>query len=242
MTRPPINEIAIGATFVAPGFGVVEYGLFFEKLRATYPTTVSQPPIVQASGGLQFTLPMLPRIFYQSADGSFVIQLQEDRLVSNWRRQRSEDEYPGFAVALSRFLAAWSTFREVVDSRLPSPLVQLRHEITYVNFVDNIFRDAIAGPIFRWETATWDGFLPEPTAKNVQYIFAFPQVDLQLTATTRPAVELSSGRHVTSFQIDGISLSMGEKGISWFETAHEMITHAFEDLLTPAALAYWRSL
>jgi uncharacterized protein (TIGR04255 family) len=240
----PLDEVVMGVRFVAPNFSVIDYGLFWDELNERYPNVSTQPPIqhVPEVGGFIFAQ-SLPRIWYQSADGHFVVQLQADKLVINWRRVNREGTYPRYAAISERFFDALARFEKAVKRLNESyPLVTQQLEFSYVNLIDESLRQAVNGPMFSWESKDWNKMLPSPSGKVVQYNFDFPEDAMRLTATTRPAIEIASQQTITSFQLDARSTSVPDSWEQWYDVAHKKLNEAFKDLLTREACAVWEKI
>jgi len=110
--RPPVIEVAIGIEFVTPApLAVQSVFDLRETLGEAYPRVELQPPLpplppLGVSGtylGLQFGGPA-NRWWFLSGDDSRLIQLQQDRLLLNWRRTAQDSVYPRFHSLLPEFL------------------------------------------------------------------------------------------------------------------------------------------
>ena len=69
-----------------------------------------------------------------SADGTRLVQIQQDRLIVNWRRIKDEDEYPRYGALRDELLRVEEAFEsfvfEVTNYAFP-PVTQT--EVTYIN-------------------------------------------------------------------------------------------------------------
>lgn len=143
---PPVREVAIGVQFERiPALSQAHVGLFWSKIRASYPTTQDQeplppqvedlrdatmPPLFKIEFG---TTPPLRRAWFLSSDGSRLVQLQQDRLIHNWRYQG--EPYPRFEALAEAFQGFQESFFALLDSLgLPVPKVELV-EVTYSNWI-----------------------------------------------------------------------------------------------------------
>jgi uncharacterized protein (TIGR04255 family) len=134
--RPPIDEVVLGVQFRRfQGFSQAHVGLIWNEIRDRYPRTEDQPPIVQLSPALPPGLPLqfagvgLFRVWLISADDTRVLQIQNDRLLHNWRR-RNNAEYPRFESLAKEFLEQFNRFERLIG---PCSLEQV--EVTYINWL-----------------------------------------------------------------------------------------------------------
>jgi uncharacterized protein (TIGR04255 family) len=236
----PLNEVILGVSFVAPSFSLVDYGLFYERLRNVYPRVTVQNPIATATEyGQPLYIPSLPRIWLESEDRHSLVQLQENKLIYNWRKIAGVGVYPHFTVVLENFKNAWTSFITFFQDR--GPINQQQFELSYVNNIQLDFRKMIKGSIFKWESKDWNRYLPDPRYKVVQYIFKIADQPIDLKVTTRPAIDISTQTEVLAFQLDATSGTPGIPTDRWFNDAHDVIERAFEDLLTKETLKLWRN-
>ena len=74
-----------------------------------------------------------PRLWLQNEAGNRVLQLQQDRIVVNWQKGRSDDTYPRFATIRKSLVEAWSRLNQTMDDLqrdVPPPSIC---EVLYVN-------------------------------------------------------------------------------------------------------------
>lgn len=77
--------------------------------------------------------PPLHRAWFLSPDGSRLVQLQQDRLVHNWRYQG--EPYPRFEPLAEAFQGYQKSFFGLLETlRLPVPRVE-QVEVTYINWI-----------------------------------------------------------------------------------------------------------
>ena len=106
-SNPPVTEMLLSIQFATlPAFRSYHVGLLWSQLRREYPTISEQAPLgaVFETFGVSsphtglFPLGMLlgtqmSRFWLESADGIDVLQIQQDRIIHNWR-QRNGAVYP----------------------------------------------------------------------------------------------------------------------------------------------------
>lgn len=100
------------------------------------PESLGQPP---ALSGFSLTLGagMTPRCWFFSSDGQWLLQVQTDRLVVNWRSQPTASAYPRYPVLREQFQEHAGVFwRFLAANGLTAP-ARLMGEITYVNTIES---------------------------------------------------------------------------------------------------------
>jgi uncharacterized protein (TIGR04255 family) len=141
--RPPLEEVAIGMQFAPLPLRLVDVGAFHASLAEEYPNSVDVPPLgaafeTFASG--QFPATPFPlminapwRCWILSKANEYIIQLQPDRLLANWRARPEGVPYPRFAEIKRRFFQAASKLESFIrdESGLYSRINQC--EVTYFN-------------------------------------------------------------------------------------------------------------
>lgn len=182
-----------------------------------------------------------PRIWLESADKFYVIQIQADRLSFSWRKISSETEqnYPSYDVVWEKFSSVLNMLSKFSQDTCGKSLEINFLELAYINAIkfdnfggaENIHTcipsitskqipDYLGSPDtvnFLWETPTTD--------KNVKFrIQGLTGADrstgeklLRLDLTQRGAVD---------FVFDKDS----QKIHTWFEKAHSRIVHTFKDI------------
>jgi len=121
--RPPVIEVVCGILFksidtlLAPHFG-----LLWEKYKPEYPICREVPPLApvierfgeQPQIDLQLAnVPPLPRTWFVHKNDNGIIQVQRDRFLHNWKKVRTEDEYPRYPQVIKLFkdrLAQFESF------------------------------------------------------------------------------------------------------------------------------------
>ncbi len=106
--NPPINEVVIATYFMrlCPAFRSEHVGLFWERIGSDFLAcanslrSVSPMGIVPDIAG-EF-LPM-PRYWFVAEDDIYIIQVQKNAFIFNWRRRKS-NEYTRFHKTSSRRL------------------------------------------------------------------------------------------------------------------------------------------
>ena len=149
--NPPINEVVIATYFNAPlsSFRSEHVGLFWQKIRSEFPVVHQQPPSISPMeiapdiGAGEF-LPM-PRYWFVAQDETYIIQVQKNAFMFNWRR-RDSAKYPGFHDSVKpAFDKYYDLFDEFVQTELDSSRLSVGScELTYINSIETC--ELWAGP------------------------------------------------------------------------------------------------
>jgi len=151
---PPVREVAIAVQFERiPALSQAHVGLFWSTIRHDYPVTQDQEPLPSQVEDLSGT-PMAPlfkiefgprpplrRAWFLNPDGSRLVQIQQDRLVHNWRYQG--EPYPRFEPLAAEFQGIQASFFGLLETlRLPVPRVE-QVEVTYINWIPAAWMDEV---------------------------------------------------------------------------------------------------
>lgn len=147
--RPPLIETATSVQFTQlSALSNAQIALFWDhKLRSEYPEHAYAEPIMSQSE--QFSerprkrpqFPMLrmgpfppARLQMISKDKYRMVQMQNDRLVFNWR-QLDKGAYPRWQETREQFIRALLKFREFLNEENIGELKPNQWEVTYVNHI-----------------------------------------------------------------------------------------------------------
>lgn len=141
---PPVVETALSVQFKpVRGLRNAHLGLFWQQSRDSFPTVTDAEPIEsqeETFGGHRQRLPSFrfatghqgARLQMESRDGHMMIQLQNGRLVYNWRRM-DDGLYPRWDRVLPEFLRALARFSHFLEAESLPSIVPIQWEVTYVN-------------------------------------------------------------------------------------------------------------
>lgn len=143
-TDPPVVETVIGVEFSTIPIGFMGlsrvHGLWNERFPKTFEREALPPTRPAAQGqNIQFQMGTglpAPRLWMASADDRLLVQVQNDRLLLNWRRlDGDEDTYPHFSVLFNTYKELFQIFRAHIEPEFGA-LVPLVTEWTYVNRIN----------------------------------------------------------------------------------------------------------
>lgn len=254
-------EVAISVQFEElPRFGVVDYGLLWERWRDRFPETQYQAPllpVVEIFGGRRARsdeiriepIPPLGRCWYRTANRERLIQVQPDRFILNWQRAEAGTPYPSYDALRSEFAQALGEFLAHVADRRLGDFEPTQCELIYVNHL-------LAGREWARPGDLADVLVPLagqaagpplPDVEDVRASWKYRfddagapigrlHVDLysaERGSGAQPVFVLQmTGRGAPrTAQVDGV--------LAFTDQAHEWITHAFAALTTARMHTLW---
>jgi len=179
-----------------------------------------------------------PRTFFIDATGNWLVQLQQDRCLHNWRKVQDSDEYPRFPEVSKRFFITWAEFQSFCrEEKLGNPVPD-QLELTYINHIpagdgwDSLEQISKVFPDLCWRRER--AFLPEsPESLSWKLAFPLPNEQGRLHVSVRHAVRLTDERQVLLCDMTarGMPTADDEQAITnWFLMAREWIVRGFADL------------
>ena len=238
--KPPLNEVALGYSFLPrPDLLIPHLGRFWAEIDSAYPSCQHAAPIIDnadADAAAFGDLP-LPRIWFTSKDGTRLVQLQQDRLIFNWRDTGSGEPYERFPAVQAEFERVDDLFRAYVERLSGEAIHPAMYSLTYVNMIKqgdgwSTFEDV--GRVFpdlQWRAES--RFLPTPSEIAWKASFALPNGFGRLTAHVQPAKLVRDSQPVLKFELTANSGSLGGRAIDrreWIDLAHNWVIQSFKDL------------
>lgn len=241
--NPPVVEVVMGVQFQPlTQLQSPHFGLFWQTVRPEYSSCKDNPPIapqledLDRPGAIKDSrlklsqVPPLPRAFFEDDSDQWLIQLQRDRFLHNWRCGPKEVGYPRYPAVREKFLSQWSNFQQFVADNELGDIDVTQLEITYLNHVAPWTGESKLGdlfPDFRWRET--DRLLARPEAYNISCAFTSSDSPSRLRATVRPGIHQQRG-NILLFELT--VRGVAEKGgiMSWFDDGREWIVKAFADL------------
>jgi len=242
-SRPPVVEVVMGVQFQPlTQLRAPHFGLFWQTVRSDYPSCKENPPITPQledlgrAGAFKDTklqlsqVPPLPRVLFEDASGQWLIQLQRDRFLHNWRCGQKEGDYPRYPAVREKFLSQWSNFQQFVADNELGNIVVTQLEVTYLNHVAPWTNESELGdlfPDFRWRST--ERRLARPEAYNISCAFTSSDSPSRLRATVRPAIHREKG-NILLFELTVRGVADKDDIMSWFDNGRDWIVTAFADL------------
>ena len=265
--NPPVVETVLGVQF-APlkKMRVTHYGLLLAHLRDVFSvpneqlTKVSeQPPldpVIEGFDGgalrppsVQWSVsaaPPLPRCWYASEDDQFLVQVQPDRFIFNWRQPDPAGTYPRYDTVLDRFLKVYTAFLAFVESESLTDVRPNQCEVTYVNHIDlpdgQNMAETLDKTLMGWKLATSDGWLTGAEHGEFAASYVIPEKCGRLHIKAQRAVRRADSREIIRFSLTarGAPSPQNLEGVrQWLDLGHEWVVRGFASLTTPEMHKKW---
>jgi uncharacterized protein (TIGR04255 family) len=247
--NPPVTEVVCGILFQPLSMLTAPYlGTLWEKFKPTYPRCKEVAPLAPVierfdEGPERSEVPFerlfsLSRTWFETTDGNGLIQVQRDRFLHNWKKERDNDRYPHYDYVIENFRNHLQQFEAFLDENKLGVVEPLQYELTYVNHilkgagwitldeVKRVFTD------FSWRGGS-SRFLPTPETINWRTTFLLTNQVGRLHASIRSAKRRTDGQPVLLFELTarGIGANKSRDAMwEWFDLAHEWIVQGFTDL------------
>jgi uncharacterized protein (TIGR04255 family) len=156
--NPPVVETVLSVQFEPlPGLRTAQLGLLWSWFKSSFPVTQERPalepvierfpqsPVQRPQFRLQpFDTAPVPRLSFITVSGDEMIQVQSDRFIKNWQKERPDSPYPRYELTIRpKFDRDYELFlRFLSENGMGVPNLN-QCEVTYVNHI-------VAGP--GWQT------------------------------------------------------------------------------------------
>lgn len=253
---PPVVETALSVQFdPIPALRTAHLGLLWSKFRDEFPQSEEhsalepvvehfpaiQPPSARLLRLQELDRPPVPRLWFLSAMGDEMVQVQNGRFVRNWRKTPGQ-QYPRYDDALRpKFNEDFVRFQGFLrDCGLGEPVVN-QCEIVYVNHIlaGEIWTDfQEIGKVFRCcaDTAFADFETTQLSFHSALLHDGKPigrlHVDIQ------PAFRVEDGAKMFFFQLT--ARGIGPDSLGFLDLGREAIVLAFDSMTTPEMHKIWR--
>ena len=167
---------------------------------------------------------------------SYLLQLQNDRFLMNWRKTATSSPYPGFNKNFPQFKEELGRFSKYCHNEQLGELSFNQLELTYVNFIENVgFGQQDFSHIFvdHYIASSGDRFLPNPESFNWSTSYKIPNGfgRLHTAANTVFVPDKPDGTQIIRVELTARGFVKGEFD-RWFECAHEWVVKGFSDLVS----------
>ena len=266
-SNPPVVEVALAVQFEPlTELRTPQIGLLWANFRDRFPKIEEHPPLdpmMERFGApgppkpsVHFEMmrrPPVPRCWFVSADGTELIQIQQDRFAHNWRKTSASGEpveYARYKHIRAGFRDELHDFAKFVTLEQLGALKPNQCELTYVNHI-------VSGPGWQhhgelgkiltlFETRYTDEFLPDLEEARVASAYVIPGPDGKPLGRLRLSID-SAYRRADNYPIMVLNLvargrpdGTGTEGVMKFlDTGHEWIVRGFAAITTPEMHKIW---
>jgi uncharacterized protein (TIGR04255 family) len=184
--RPPVTEVVLSIQFAAlPRLRTAHAGLYWNEIRQKYPKASEQAPIAPAFETFGTTpmlkssiqvqamlVPPVPRLWFETNDGEHLLQLQQDRLLHNWRKSSPGSEYPRYEPLRETFISEVEKLSALFKKEDIGEIRPNQCEVTYINTITLAAgqnpHEELARITPLWAGTLSESYLPTPETTSLQ--------------------------------------------------------------------------
>jgi uncharacterized protein (TIGR04255 family) len=250
--RPPLNEVVLSLQSESvKGFTTPYLGLFWGRIRDAYPETQTQPPlgpVVERFEGAPKPAPTVPfrvletmetpRCWFLTRGGQQLVQVQQDRLILNWRRIQADDVYPRYERLRPELERVANELLLFLEQEGLGNVVPNQCEVSYINHIETA-EWAQRGELHRvlsfWQRISATG-LPDPEDATAALRFVMEEEGTKLGrlhVNLKSAARRSDSKPVLVLEVTarGKPLSADLKGaLQFMDRGRDRIHRAFQAL------------
>jgi uncharacterized protein (TIGR04255 family) len=265
MTEPiefansPVVEVAIGVQFRPIRLRGIDLGRLRERWRDAYPVVEEQPPLPPAieapvaQGELTFQLNLSPlpavRYWFLNQSGTELVQLQQDRLIVNWREGDAAEPYPRYGQLRRLFEERLKDVADFVAVAGLGNIEIVQAEVNYINAVEVAERGrGDLGWLLRQWSDLPDHHLGTPEQARVGLVYRIPEIGrdaVRMYVSVDPAQRPTDGAPLLFFtlMVRGAPASgTAAAALEFMDQAHDHLNMSFAELTSNEAQAAWERL
>jgi uncharacterized protein (TIGR04255 family) len=256
--RPPVTEVVIGVQFnTIEAFTAVHPGLYWQRVRNSYPKVNVQPPlspVLELFGDEKpkveaklSSIPPLPRCWFLDDSQNRLVQIQPDRFLHNWKKVTGQEEYPRYETIREDFKKLWNDFSKFLEDEQLGQVKTNQWELTYVNYIHQndgwISMNDLTNLFPCWSGKSSEGYLPVPENITFNVTYAFPEKLGRLHISLEPCVKMPEGSPLLRLTLTArgrLESSDTESILRSLDIGHEWIVRGFTDFTTNKAHKIWK--
>lgn len=256
----PVIETVLSIQF-APikGFTIPHFGLYWQTIRTNYSHCEAKNPILHlvedftktsSIQGLSFEHEIQSeralRYWFSSNSKNWILQLQQDRFILNWKSIGKDDVYPRYSEIRQKFMEEWKHFCSFLASEaLASPEVD-QCEVTYVNHIEYSAGWNSYGKLSKivsyWSGEPSGNFLPPPDKVNINVRYGMHDNAGRLYVALQPVIRTGDVREVLQLNLTARGApksSRVEDIFGWLDVGREWVVQGFTDFTTKEMHREW---
>ena len=246
--NPPVVELVCGILFESlHKFLAPHIGLLWEIFRTEYPNMRQIMPLAplierfdatpSPAVSLPDDFPLHPRVWFETKDGTGLIQVQRDRFLYNWKKVKPDDKYLHYDYVIRKFANCLSQFESFLRDNELGEIRPIQYEMTYVNHIpkgegwNSLNEVGRVFPDISWRNGM-NRFFTELEGLNVQTSFRLPERQGRLHAAIRYGIrQPDQPILLLDLTCRGVGEDKSQSAMwQWFDIAHQWIIRGFADL------------
>lgn len=265
--NPPVSEVVLSCQFSQlSALEAVHFGLFWSAIRSEYPIvethspiapiieTFNEKPSVRPEIRLEVAaIPAVPRVWYLSKDKTHLIQLQQDRIICNWRWVKEGDVYPRYELVRERFANAWEKLTAFIKDEGLGDIEPNQCEVSYLNQIRSgrgwANHSEVTNVLVPWAGLSHAEALADLEGVRVAMKFRMKADNTtntealgRLHVDFQPAYSAPNGSPVFVLNLTARGAPLGQHldgTLNFFDLGRKYIVKGFAELTTPTMHNEW---
>lgn len=252
--NPPVIEVACGVQFrPITGLRGMAIAPLYNRWRDRFPTVEEQPPLppvleTSPAGGPSMQLfvgnNLDVRRWFIDDSGRELVQLQQDRLIVNWREGNTGGTYPRFGSVRANLVSRLSDLVEFLEEEELGKLEISHGEVSYINAIANSEggMGGLDGALKGWPTFAGH-HLGGPAVARLNLEFPVPEMGEKTSLTVNLGPGGRASGEVALFmtmtvqgRTDGGSPSAA---LAFIDAAHDHLVRSFAEITDESQQALW---
>jgi uncharacterized protein (TIGR04255 family) len=257
--KPPVIEMVVGVEFAdLVGLSIPHFGLFWGQIKDKYPQcTVKEPALSrievfdkrgQQEVKLNFPIlgPPQIRCWYSDNQQTWLLQLQQDRFIHNWRKTDSDQTYSHYTNVRNRFEREFERFRDFVKKQKLGDIQIRQCEVSYVNHIE-LAEEARAqselAEIFPYFSAERQGdFLPALEGLTLNTSYVIPENRGRLYIAVQTVFRHLDAKEILQMTVSAKVIPISQDSseiLNAFNLGHEWAVRGFTDFTSQKMHKLW---
>lgn len=257
--KPPVIEMVIGVEFAdLVGLSIPHFGLFWGQIQDKYPLCAVKEPAPsrieifegQHKQEVKLNFPILGppqiRCWYSNNQQTWLLQLQQDRFIQNWRKTASDQTYSHYSRVRGRFEKEFQRFQEFVKKQNLGALLIRQCEVSYVNHIEpgeKTGTPSDLAEIFPYLSAWKQGdFLPAPDGIGLNTSYVIPENRGRLYIGAQTAFRHLDAKEILQMTVSAKVIPISQdysEILNALDLGHEWAVRGFTDFTSDKMHRLW---
>jgi uncharacterized protein (TIGR04255 family) len=262
-SNPPVDEVVLSIQFASLSkLKSAHIGMFWERIRHQFPDVSEQAslgPLFETFGGTRTTptfqfqtlfTPPMPRYWFERAGEPDLLQLQQDRLLRNWRQAPDNSRiYPRYEPIRDAFKKDMEEFQDWLRYEELGEVAPNQCEVTYINIIRLPDGSNPLTQLHRISNVWSDKMVLPPSQtlehSNVQLVSVFEhggKLVGRAYTTFQPAFTQASAEPVVKLDITVRGKPLGETvaaAFDFLDVARAEVVNTFASITTEEMHKFW---